>query len=50
MKQYKVYYNRLLRENTLSTNVDANSSEHALELASKKTLINKKWLTLTKPE
>jgi hypothetical protein len=50
MKQYKVYYKQLLRQNPLSTNVDANSEEHALELASKKTLINRGWLTLTKPE
>ena len=50
MKQYTVYYKRLLRNNPLSTTVEASSDEQALELASKKTLIYKKWLTPKKPE
>ena len=50
MKQYTVYYKRLLRNSPLSTTVEASGDEQALELASKKTLIYKKWLTLKKPE
>ena len=50
MKEYTVYYHRLLRSGPLSTTVEANSEDEALELASKKTLFYKGCLTLTKPE
>lgn len=50
MKQYKVYYHRLLKSGPLSTTVEANSEDEALELASKKTAFYKKFLTLNKPE
>lgn len=50
MKQYKVYYHRLLKSGPLSTTVEANSEDEALELASKKTTFYKKFLTLNKPE
>jgi hypothetical protein len=50
MKEYTVYYHRLLRSGPLSTAVKANSEDEALELASKKTMFYKKFLTLTKPE
>ncbi len=50
MKEYTVYYNRLLRTGPLQTIVDAYNKDKALELASKKTMIYKEYLTLTKPE
>ena len=50
MKEYKVYYHRLLKSGPLSIIVEANSEDEALELASKKTAFYKKFLTLTKPE
>ncbi len=50
MEEYTVYYNRLLRTGPLSTIVEADNKEEALELASKKTMVYKKYLTLQKPE
>ena len=50
MKEYTVYYNRLLRSGPLSTTVKANSEDEALKLASKQTMLYKECLTLTKPE
>lgn len=50
MKEYTVYYNRLLRTGPLSTIVKANNEDEALELASKQTMFYKEYLTLTKPE
>lgn len=45
MKQYKVYYNIKLKQGYLSTNVKANNKKEAILNASKKTLINSKFLT-----
>ncbi len=50
MEEYTVYYNRLLRTGPLSTIVEADNKEEALELASKKTMVYKEYLTLQKPE
>ena len=50
MKNYDVYYKHLLKTGPLSINIIAASAQEALELASKKTLIYKKYLTLKKPK
>tara|TARA_B100001248_G_C27358668_1_gene445207 strand:- start:738 stop:893 length:156 start_codon:yes stop_codon:yes gene_type:complete len=50
MKEYTVYYYRLLKSGPLSTTVEANSEDEALELASKKTAFYKRCLTLTEPK
>jgi len=50
MKHYTVYYYRPLKKSDyLSTTVKANTEDEALELAHKKTLIYKKYLTIHKP-
>lgn len=45
MKTYKVYYNTKLKQGYLSTTVEANNKKEAIQIASKKTLINSKFLT-----
>jgi hypothetical protein len=50
MKHYTVYYYRILKKSGyFMTNVEANTEDEALELAHKKTLIYKKYLTIHKP-
>jgi hypothetical protein len=50
MKHYTVYYYRPLKKSGyVSTTVEANTEDEALELAHKKTLIYKKYLTIHKP-
>jgi len=49
MKNYKVYYRYLLKNKPLYINVNANSENEAIAIASKKTLIYKKFLTLKEP-
>ena len=50
MEEYTVYYNRLLRTGPLLTIVKADNKDEALELASKKTMVHKEYLTLQKPK
>ena len=45
MKTFKVYYSTKLKQGYLSTTVEANNKKDAISIASKKTLINSKFLT-----
>ena len=49
MSNYNVYYYRPLKSGYACTPVEANTENEALELAHKKTLIYKKYLTIHKP-